>query len=230
MRRTKPLITTILALICALAMCAPAQAEVVQRKLEPQALAESVAFSYWGQEACGGHDPIVYTAAVPSVPLEANAGPANAAVEDGEQVIQAWAAYGDPTCTIHLNPAIWDEGMEYASFQYFCDVITHEIGHFFGHLDEGQTNEASIQYPTIDPASPNFDSVPGCATTKAVVEEWVTTPAEVATEAGILRELSEEGQRAHRKGHKPSRRGKESRRQRRGQAHQAGRRHKRFAS
>ena len=39
-------------------------------------------------------------------------------------------------------------------FQWFCDAMTHEVGHLFGHLDSGQTNPASITYPFLSSSSP----------------------------------------------------------------------------
>jgi hypothetical protein len=44
----------------------------------------------------------------------------------------------------------------------FCDAMTHEIGHLFGHLDSGQTNPSSITYPFLSSTSPNLNSVAEC--------------------------------------------------------------------
>lgn len=49
-----------------------------------------------------------------------------------------------------------------ASFQWFCDAMTHEVGHLFGELDAGQTNPFSITYPLLSTTSPNLNSVPEC--------------------------------------------------------------------
>jgi len=66
-------------------------------------------------------------------------------------------------CTITINASLWGSWLvDDESFQWFCDAMTHEVGHLFGHLDGGQTNAASITYPFLDEASPNFNSVGEC--------------------------------------------------------------------
>jgi hypothetical protein len=66
-------------------------------------------------------------------------------------------------CTITINAAIWPSWHEDDEFfQWFCDSMTHEVGHLFGHLDSGQTDPSSITYPFLDGTSPNFNSVPAC--------------------------------------------------------------------
>ena len=72
-------------------------------------------------------------------------------------------AAGSVDCVVHLNPAVWTNWrVDDHAFQWFCDTMTHELGHFLGHADAGQRNPGLITYPTIDPESPNYNSVPQC--------------------------------------------------------------------
>src|ERR1039457_3361450 len=122
----------LLTLTAALVFSAPAVASagLVVHTTDPVAKAAAVATAYWGAAPCGGSYPIVYGAPASS---DINAGPINTAIANGQMLIQAWANPTDPTCTIHLNPVFWTQATETAQFQTFCDVITHEIGHFLGH-------------------------------------------------------------------------------------------------
>lgn len=66
-------------------------------------------------------------------------------------------------CTITINTSVWGSRHEDDEFfQWFCDSMTHEVGHLFGHLDSGQTDPSSITYPFLNGTSPNFNSVPQC--------------------------------------------------------------------
>jgi hypothetical protein len=40
------------------------------------------------------------------------------------------------------------------NFQWLCDVVTHELGHLFGHADEGQADLRSVEYPLLEPGTP----------------------------------------------------------------------------
>jgi hypothetical protein len=132
--------------------------------------AEAAARAYWRAPLpCPTGVHVTYPATLPT-PNEVNAGPDQAALRAGTMEVQAWAAYGDPLCTVHLPAVDWDQqvleergsGIDANYYHLFCDVWVHEIGHFLGHLDEGQTNPASIQYPTIEEGAPNYNSVPEC--------------------------------------------------------------------
>ena len=66
-------------------------------------------------------------------------------------------------CVITLNGRLWrGRRIDDGEFHWLCDTMTHELGHLFGHADEGQSNPRSIQYPLLEPGSPNFDSVAEC--------------------------------------------------------------------
>ena len=192
----KRLSVVLLSTIGLAASASTAQAEMVVTTANPIEKAVAIADAYWGGSYCGGNYPIAY-ATNPSVPV--NAGPANQEVAEGKLVIQAWARFGDPTCTINLNSSIWTPVSEVTRFQDFCDVITHEIGHFFGHGDEGQTDPTSIQYPTIEETSPNYNSVPGCIGVQIRTETWVTSPAEKAEEVEALKETAAVNRHHHKK-------------------------------
>ena len=81
--------------------------------------------------------------------------------EPKDSVVEMWTEV--QRCTITINASLWPSWhQDDENFQWFCDAMTHEVGHLFGHLDSGQTNPASITYPFLDRTSPNFNSVPEC--------------------------------------------------------------------
>ena len=167
-----PFVTAVTFLLAA----SPAQAGLVVQTANPVQRAVQIADAYWGYSET---TPVVY-ASQPTGPV--NAGPDAAAIAAGEAFIQAWASTSDPTHTIYLNNVIWTPEEEVARFQAFCDVITHEVGHFLGHIDAGQTDPTSINYPTIGEKSPNYNAVPGCIGVKLRTETWVITPQEKTLE------------------------------------------------
>jgi hypothetical protein len=132
---------------------------------DPVALALKLAEGYWGgTPACG--TPLVLTSphqlANSHYEQTTSAEPANTVVEMWTEV---------QTCTITINASLWRSWHEDdQSFQWFCDSMTHEVGHLFGHLDSGQTNSSSITYPFLDGTSPNFNSVPTALTRSATKE------------------------------------------------------------
>jgi len=123
----------------------------------PVTLSLKLAEEYWrGVPACG--TPTIVTAShqLPDADYESTTGP-----EPNNSVVEMWTEVHK--CTITINAAIWPSWRaDDESFQWFCDAMTHEVGHLFGHLDGGQTNPSSITYPFLDETSPNFDAVPEC--------------------------------------------------------------------
>jgi hypothetical protein len=123
----------------------------------PVAMALKLAEEYWGGEpACG--TPRVVTSAhqLANSDYEQTSSP-----EPANSVVEMWTEV--QACTITINVSLWRSWREDDQFfQWFCDSMTHEVGHLFGHLDSGQTNSSSITYPFLDGRSPNFNSVPQC--------------------------------------------------------------------
>jgi hypothetical protein len=123
----------------------------------PVALSLKLAERYWhGVPACG--TPTIVTAAhqLPNSEYESTTGP-----EPSNSVVEMWTEV--QKCTITINASIWTGWQQDdESFQWFCDAMTHEVGHLFGQLDGGQTNRSSITYPFLSEASPNFNAVPEC--------------------------------------------------------------------
>jgi hypothetical protein len=123
----------------------------------PVALSLKLAERHWhGAPACG--TPTIVTSAhqLPSSNYEAVTSP-----EPANSVVEMWTEV--QKCTITINTSLWPgwrQDDEY--FQWFCDAMTHEVGHLFGHLDSGQTNPSSITYPFLSSTSPNFNSVSEC--------------------------------------------------------------------
>jgi len=137
---------------------------VAQAATSPVSRAIAIADVYWGASPCNGADPIIYEPEPAS--SEVDAGAAQAALASGQGRVAMWAKVDDPTCTIHINNSFWTPEVEPYDFQLLCDEITHEIGHFLGYADEGQTDTASITYPIIEAGSANYDAVPGCVEAK----------------------------------------------------------------
>jgi hypothetical protein len=158
--------------ITALALASPGPAAAAttrhlrhhRQTTNPVALAVALGESYWGAVPCNG---VLRVAASANLPSESEAGP----VPPGVFVL-AWTTFAarDVTapstytdCQIFLNATIWPNWQtEDSNFQQFCDVMTHELGHLFGHLDDGQVDPTSIEYPMVGPGTPNYNSVPEC--------------------------------------------------------------------
>ena len=134
-------------------------------KVWPNRIPEAVvdAEVYWGgRPPCGQ----VTVDEKPLPPGPVNGGPGNfaARIARGDLIVLAWVEEGAGSCTIHLNPAsLWGiRQLQDEEYHWFCDTITHELGHLFGHSDAGETNPALITYPLVEPGLPNFDAVPEC--------------------------------------------------------------------
>jgi hypothetical protein len=123
----------------------------------PVALALKLAEQYWhGAPACGTPTIRTSSAQLPSSAYESTTSP-----EPKSSVVEMWTE--TQKCTITINASLWPGWhQDDEFFQWFCDAMTHEVGHLFGHPDSGQTNPASIAYPFLSSASPNFNSVPEC--------------------------------------------------------------------
>jgi hypothetical protein len=123
----------------------------------PVALSLRLAERYWhGTPACG--TPTIATSPhqLPSSGYERVTSP-----EPAGSVVEMWTDV--QTCTITINASLWPSWRQDDEFfQWFCDAMTHEVGHLFGHPDSGQTQPASITYPFLSSMSPNFNSVPEC--------------------------------------------------------------------
>jgi hypothetical protein len=124
---------------------------------DPVALSLKLAEQYWhGVPACG--TPTIVTSAqqLPNSVYETVTSP-----EPADSVVEMWTEV--QKCTITINASLWPSWhADDEAFQWFCDAMTHEVGHLFGHPDGGQTNPALITYPFLNGTSPNFNSVPQC--------------------------------------------------------------------
>jgi hypothetical protein len=123
----------------------------------PVALSLKLAERYWhGVPACGTPTIVTSLKQLPTSDYETVTSP-----EPEDSVVEMWTEV--QSCTITINASLWPSWhQDDEFFQWFCDAMTHEVGHLFGHLDSGQTNPSSITYPFLDSTSPNFDSVPEC--------------------------------------------------------------------
>ena len=123
----------------------------------PVALSLKLAERYWhGAPACGTPTIVSSAHQLPNSNYEPITTP-----EPANSVVEMWTEV--QKCTITINTSLWPSWhQDDESFQWFCDAMTHEVGHLFGHLDSGQTNPSSITYPFLSSASPNFNSVPEC--------------------------------------------------------------------
>jgi hypothetical protein len=124
---------------------------------DPVALSLALAERYWhGVPPCGIPKIVTRPHELARSDYEAITSP-----EPKGSVAEMWTEVQN--CTITINAAVWPSWHEDDEFfQWFCDAMTHEVGHLFGHLDSGQTDPSSITYPFLDGTSPNFNSVPTC--------------------------------------------------------------------
>jgi hypothetical protein len=123
----------------------------------PVTLALQLAERYWGGvPACGTPTIVTSPHQLSNSAYETVTNP-----EPENTVVEMWTEV--QSCTITINASLWGSWrQDDESFQWFCDAMTHEVGHLFGHPDGGQTNPALITYPFLDGTSPNFNSVPQC--------------------------------------------------------------------
>lgn len=128
-----------------------------QTTTDPVALSLKLAERYWGgTPACGTPTVITSPKQLPDSAYERVTSP-----EPSGSVVEMWTEV--QSCTITINAGLWKSWQEEDdSFQWFCDAMTHEVGHLFGHPDGGQTDPSSITYPYLSNRSPNFNSVPDC--------------------------------------------------------------------
>jgi hypothetical protein len=153
-----PLALAAALLLPAYASAATSTSKAPQRPTtNPVALALALAERYWhGTPACGTPTILTSTHQLPSSAYESTTSP-----EPKSSVVEMWTEV--QKCTITINTSLWPGWhQDDEFFQWFCDAMTHEVGHLFGHPDSGQTNPASIVYPFLSSASPNFNSVPEC--------------------------------------------------------------------
>jgi hypothetical protein len=124
---------------------------------DPVALALALAERYWhGAPECGTPTILTSPDQLANSDYETVTSP-----EPKSSVVEMWTEVQD--CTITINSSLWGSWHEDdESFQWFCDAMTHEVGHLFGHPDGGQTDPSLITYPFLSGTSPNFNSVPEC--------------------------------------------------------------------
>jgi hypothetical protein len=169
---------TVLAVVVGL-LAIPVQAQTVARHLShtstnPVHLALALAERYWRERPCQGAVTVTASEQLPAAVTGPNI---SRQLQQGAVLLLAWTSFETPAgpnaielspstytdCKITLNAELWrnwriDDG----EFHWLCDLMTHEVGHLFGHPDEGQTDRRSIEYPVLEPGSPNFDAVPQC--------------------------------------------------------------------
>jgi hypothetical protein len=136
---------------------AHAHGQAARPTTDPVALAVRLAERYWrGVPACGSPRIVISPHQLPDASYEATTNP-----EPSGSVVEMWTE--PQSCTITINASVWANWHEDDEFfQWFCDSMTHEVGHLFGHPDGGQTDASSITYPFLNGTSPNFNSVPPC--------------------------------------------------------------------
>jgi hypothetical protein len=136
---------------------AVARRPIPRSTTNPVALSLKLAERYWhGVPPCGTPQIVISGHQLPNSSYEASS-----AAEASGTVVEMWTEV--ESCTITINASVWASWhQDDEFFQWFCDAMTHEVGHLFGHLDSGQTNASSITYPFLDGTSPNFDSVAEC--------------------------------------------------------------------
>jgi hypothetical protein len=129
----------------------------LQSTTDPVALSLKLAERFWhGAPPCGTPTVLISPHQLPNSDYETVTSP-----EPKNSIVEMWTEV--QTCTIIINASVWRSWQEDdESFQWFCDAMTHEVGHLFGHPDSGQTDASSITFPYLAATSPNFNSVPEC--------------------------------------------------------------------
>jgi hypothetical protein len=173
-RSVTPLAILVTTLLLAPAEAAASSNHIHHPTTNPVALALRLGERYWGSVPCHGN---LHVTSSEQLPPEVSDPVINAELREGTTLLFAWTSFDTPAgpnrielspsvyidCVVTLNAALWrgwriDDG----EWHWLCDVMTHELGHLFGHDDEGQTNPKSIEYPLVEPGSPNYNSVPEC--------------------------------------------------------------------
>lgn len=135
---------------------------------DPVALAVRLAERYWQAIPCHGAFSVIGSA---TQPRQLDAGPATSELTHNGLAL-GWTELtatnlADPStysqCHVFFNLAFWrDWRTEDGNFQWFCDTMTHELGHLMGHQDDEQSDPNIIEYPLLGPDTPNYDSVQQC--------------------------------------------------------------------
>lgn len=188
-----------LALTVATCLLAPVTAGA-HAATDPVALAVARAEAYWHAMPCAGR--VGFTSRA-TVPAQLEVEPASYASSATSPMWSSWQTADGPQgytapaydCLTTVNAKVWPNwhAMD-VDFQEFCDEVTHEVGHFLGHPDAGQTEPASIEYPFLGLA--NFNAVPECrGITLYYGREEIRDPSEAESqcEAGRSQRAIAEG-------------------------------------
>jgi hypothetical protein len=167
MRLARSALTLALALFGMVVVPVGAEAHKAHKRIvqhpttDPVTLALTAAEHYWGGAPCGGAITLKATTAPSLQQLPSQEGNA----EGG--TVAAWTVWSGESpstyadCVITFNSHTWPDwkAMD-ENYQEYCDEMTHEVGHLFGHEDEATTDPESIEYPIL--GYENFNSVAEC--------------------------------------------------------------------
>ena len=121
------LLTVILATALLLPVSAGAHKPARHPTTNPVALSLRLAERYWhGVPACGTPTIVMSAHQLPDSEYETVTSP-----EPKNSVVEMWTEV--QKCTITINASLWPSWhQDDESFQWFCDAMTHEVGHLFG--------------------------------------------------------------------------------------------------
>lgn len=164
-------------------------------------LAQDAAVQYWGAPPCQGGVTILYA---PSNEMPAT----NPPIPTGNLLFATASMLTTSTanvwssCVITLNGDYVAPTQQDSNFPFFCGLVVHEYGHFFGHYDDPSEPPTSINNEEISDANEHvapcvarYAPVPTPSTPVAIKVQSVPSLLVIGKERRSTRRASKTGRR-----------------------------------